>query len=93
MAKKRQEEGARFEPGAWIEPKEALRIVTLSKGTAAAMEAWYAAYRLAYQGADDTMEKALASAKGMFPGKSVSREQVRKLAGGRKPGRKSKAAD
>jgi len=54
----------------------------------AALTAWYAAYRLAYVGSEDTLAKAYASAEGMFPGKFVSRERIRRLAGGRKPGRK-----
>jgi hypothetical protein len=53
------------------------------------LKQWYAVYRRTYQGADDTMANALKSARGMFPGKFVSRERVRVLAGGRRPGRKS----
>ncbi len=48
----------------------------------AALEAWAKAYRLAYQGKDDKLETAYRSAAGAFPGRSVSREQIRKLVGG-----------
>jgi hypothetical protein len=49
---------------------------------------WYALYRKAYTGHLDTEANALRSAQGMFPGKSVSREAVRKLRGAQKPGPK-----
>jgi hypothetical protein len=52
------------------------------------LESWYAVYRLAYQGALDTEETAVKSARGMFPGKSVSRESIRTLRGTQKRGRK-----
>jgi len=58
----------------------------------AALAAWYAAYKLAYTGADDTEAKAMESAKGCFPGKSFSRDAVRALRGARSRGRKAKAA-
>jgi hypothetical protein len=56
----------------------------------AVLRAWYELYRKAYQGSADTLENALNSARGMFPGKFVSRERVRNLVGGRKRGRKSR---
>jgi hypothetical protein len=52
------------------------------------LEAWYELYRQAYRGADDTEDTALKSAKGMFPGKAVSREKIRELRGPQKRGRK-----
>jgi hypothetical protein len=52
------------------------------------LKAWYAVYRRAYQGSEDTLDNALKSARGMFPGKFVSRDRVRDLAGGRIRGRK-----
>jgi len=57
--------------------------------SAAALKAWFAAYMLVYQGTQDTEEMALKSARGAFPGKSVSRDQVRELRGAQKRGRKS----
>jgi hypothetical protein len=53
------------------------------------LKAWFELYRRAYTGPADTMANALKSARGMFPGKFVSRDRVRDLAGGRTPGRKS----
>ena len=59
------------------------------------LEAWAAVYKQAYGGKpEDTLTNALASAKGMFPGKFVSREKVRALVGGdRKTGRKPRAEE
>ena len=54
---------------------------------------WYALYRSVYHGPGDTMEMALRSARGMFPGKFVSRDAIRKLAGGRTRGRKQRATE
>jgi hypothetical protein len=55
----------------------------------ASLQLWYELYRQVYRGSDDTEPNALSSARGMFPGKSISRERVRKLfeprAAGRKP--------
>jgi hypothetical protein len=53
------------------------------------LKEWYELYQKAYQGSADTLQKALESARGMFPGKFVSRDRVRKLCEGRKRGRKS----
>lgn len=57
------------------------------------LRAWYELYCRAYQGPADTLENACKSACGMFPGKFVSRDRVRKLCGGRKRGRKSGSTD
>lgn len=59
----------------------------------AALEVWFKAYQSAYSGADDTEARALESAKGCFPGKSVSRDAVRELRGTQKRGPKSKTAE
>lgn len=53
------------------------------------LRAWHDLYRRAYSGSVDTEEMALSSARGMFPGKSVSRERVRALRGRQRRGRKS----
>jgi hypothetical protein len=53
------------------------------------LKAWFEVYRRAYIGAADTEANAVASARGMFPGKSVSRERVRELRGAQKRGRKA----
>jgi hypothetical protein len=50
---------------------------------------WHALYQQVYQGSQDTLATAYKSAVGMFPGKFVSRDRVRKLCAGRKIGRKS----
>jgi hypothetical protein len=52
------------------------------------LKAWYDLYRQAYSGSADTEATALKSARGMFPGKSVSRDRVRALRGSQKRGRK-----
>jgi hypothetical protein len=52
------------------------------------LQAWYEVYRQVYQGAADTEDTAVRSARGMFPGKSVSRDKIRKLRGAQKRGRK-----
>ena len=52
------------------------------------LKAWYEVYQQAYQGAADTEDTAVVSARGMFPGKSVARERVRELRGEQKRGRK-----
>jgi hypothetical protein len=52
------------------------------------LQAWFEVYRSAYNGAADTEDNALASARGMFPGKSVSRDRVRELRGVQRRGRK-----
>jgi hypothetical protein len=59
---------------------------------AAALEAWYAAYKMAFSGIADTEAKALESARGCFPGKSIARDAVRALRGTLKRGPKPKAA-
>jgi hypothetical protein len=57
--------------------------------SAAALEAWFKAYQLAYPASsEDTEGKALESARGCFPGKSVSRDAVRKVRGAQRRGRK-----
>lgn len=52
------------------------------------LKAWYEIYQQAYTGAADTEANAIASARGMFPGKSVSRDRVRELRGAQKRGPK-----
>jgi hypothetical protein len=53
------------------------------------LRAWYDLYQKVYSGtAADTEGNAHASAQGMFPGKSVSRERIRALRGAQKRGRK-----
>jgi hypothetical protein len=55
------------------------------------LKAWYAVYQRTYLGPSDTLENAYQSARGMFPGKFVARDRVRKLCEGRKRGRKPNA--
>jgi hypothetical protein len=52
------------------------------------LKAWYELYRQVYSGPADTEGNAIASAQGMFPGKSVSRDRIRALRGTQKRGRK-----
>jgi hypothetical protein len=52
------------------------------------LRAWFELYQRAYSGAADTEANALASARGMFPDKMVSRERIRELRGSQKRGRK-----
>jgi hypothetical protein len=55
------------------------------------LKAWYEVFQKVYGGsAEDTLDNALKSARGMFPGRFVSRDRVRDLAGGRSPGRKAR---
>ncbi len=54
---------------------------------------WYDLYRQIYTEAADTEQNALMSARGMFPGKNVSRERIRALRGTQKRGPKSKSKD
>jgi hypothetical protein len=55
------------------------------------LEAWYDLYSQVYGGSpQDTLPNAVRSARGMFPGRFVSRDKVRDLAGGRSPGRKAR---
>jgi len=53
------------------------------------LKAWFDLYQRVYSGPIDTEANAVASARGMFPGKSVSRDRVRALRGSQKRGRKS----
>jgi hypothetical protein len=79
------------EPSQPPKAKEAVQGDPKPKGPAVspkALEAWYVAYQLAYQGKEDTLAKAYSSAEGMFPDKFVSRQRIRDLVGGRKAGRK-----
>jgi hypothetical protein len=57
------------------------------------LKEWFAVYSKAYAGTEDTEDRAVESARGMFPGKSVSRERVRILRGARKRGPKPKTAE
>jgi hypothetical protein len=54
------------------------------------LKAWFELYSQVYQGAEDTEDRALGSARGMFANKSVSRERIRKLRGARPMGRPKK---
>jgi hypothetical protein len=56
------------------------------------LKPWYELYQRAYSGPEDTEQKAVDSANGMFPGKYVTRDQIRELRGARKPGRPTKKA-
>jgi hypothetical protein len=56
------------------------------------LKAWFDLYRRVYSGAVDTEATALASARGMFHGKSVSRDRIRALRGTQKRGRKETTA-
>jgi hypothetical protein len=53
------------------------------------LTAWFDLYRQAYSGSADTEANALASARGMFPGRSVPRDRIRELRGSQKRGRKN----
>jgi hypothetical protein len=54
------------------------------------LTAWFDLYRKAYSGSvADTEANALASARGMFPGRSVPRDRIRELRGSQKRGRKN----
>jgi hypothetical protein len=55
------------------------------------LKQWHELYLLVYPEAEDTEALAWASAKGMFQGKSVSRNAIRNLRGERKRGRKATA--
>jgi hypothetical protein len=53
------------------------------------LKAWFDLYSQVYSGtAEDTEDRALQSARGMFPGKSVTRDRIRELRGAQKRGRK-----
>jgi hypothetical protein len=52
------------------------------------LKAWYELYKKAYP--DDSEDRAWQSARGMFPGKSVSRAKIRELRGSRDMGRPSR---
>lgn len=52
------------------------------------LQAWYDLYSKVYTGPSDTEAMAMTSAEGMFQGKSVSRDKVRKLRGPQGRGRK-----
>ena len=54
----------------------------------ALLQMWFDVYRKAYEGVEATEAEALESAEGMFPGKLVSRERVRKLLADWKPSEK-----
>jgi hypothetical protein len=56
------------------------------------LKGWFELYQRVYSGVADTETNALLSARGMFPGKSVSRERVRMLRGSQKRGRKNTEA-
>ena len=56
--------------------------------SAAAVAAWYDAYKLAYKDNERTLEHAWACARGAFPKRTVTREVIRKLMPAGKPGPK-----
>ncbi|HVP83881.1 MAG TPA: hypothetical protein VMS78_04075 [Rhizomicrobium sp.] len=58
----------------------------------AALKAWFEAYQIAFPDSADTEATAVTSAQGCFPGKSVSREAIRRLRGEKKRGRKTQSA-
>jgi hypothetical protein len=73
-----------------IEAAESNEVV-VPKGPAvssADLKTWFDLYRRVYKGKDDTEANAFASAVGMFPGRTVSRQRVRDLRGEQKRGRK-----
>jgi hypothetical protein len=61
--------------------------------SAVLLNEWYVLYCKTCSEADDTEERALKSARGMFPDKLVSRERVRNLRGARQRGRKPKPSE
>lgn len=72
--------------GAEIEPLPPIKRAPVSDEH---LRLWHELYQQVYQGSQDTLATAYKSAVGMFPGKFVSRDRVRKLCAGRKIGRKS----
>lgn len=58
----------------------------------AALKAWYEAFKLANTEDQDTEAAAMESARGCFPGRSFSRDDLRALRGARKRGRKPGSA-
>lgn len=79
-----------------ILPESQVDPLPADKGPAvseAHLTAWYEVYKQAYRGNDDTLPRALESARGMFPGKFVSRDRVRALCAGRTSGRKPKLSN
>jgi hypothetical protein len=56
----------------------------------AALKAWYQAYILAYRAEERTADHAWACARGAFPGRAVSRADVRELLPPTKPGPKGR---
>jgi hypothetical protein len=55
------------------------------------LEAWFDLFTKVYSGTvEDTEDRALESARGMFPGKSVTRDRIRALRGNRPMGRPKK---
>ncbi|MBN9590369.1 MAG: hypothetical protein J0G99_15350 [Alphaproteobacteria bacterium] len=56
----------------------------------AALDAWYVAYKLAYSDRERTLDHAWDHAKAAFPEKTVTRDAVRKLMAGGKPGPRPK---
>lgn len=57
---------------------------------AKALTAWYEAYKLAYTPAERTLDHAWNHAKAAFPEKTVTRQAVRALMPGSKPGPRTK---
>lgn len=55
------------------------------------LQAWFEFYKKVHSDAEDTEDRALASARTNFPGKAVSRERVRELRGSRRRGPKKKS--
>jgi hypothetical protein len=79
------------EPEEPAKPKQASESDHEQKGPPVSREhlkAWFDLYRRVYTGQSDTEANAVTSARGMFPGKSVSRDSVRKLRGDQTRGRK-----
>jgi len=57
------------------------------------LDQWAELYKQVYRGTEDTEPNAIASAKGMFPGKRVSRAKVRAYFPARKRGPKTDSAE
>jgi len=77
-------EGARFSIAA-AQPEPEQKRPQVAQ---ALLNDWFALYKRAFPGVEDTESKAIESAVGMFPGKFVSRQRVRELRGAQKRGPK-----
>jgi hypothetical protein len=72
-----------------IKPETEAEYRKLPPVSQAHLKVWFELYSQVYgESPQDTLPNAYQSARGMFPGRFVSRERVRDLAGGRTRGRK-----